>query len=80
MEIESLSLDSDEARSLGINVKKLRIVVILLSTLITATTVSVCGIIGWIGLIIPHWREWLSEMIIGTLFQLVVLWEQFIYY
>lgn len=57
-----LSLDSDEARSLGINVKKLRIVVILLSTLITATTVSVCGIIGWIGLIIPH----LARMVIGN--------------
>lgn len=57
-----LSLDSDEARSLGINVKKLRIGVILLSTLITATTVSVCGIIGWIGLIIPH----LARMVIGN--------------
>lgn len=49
-----LSLDQDEARSLGINVKRLRLIVILLATFMTAVSVSVCGIIGWIGLVIPH--------------------------
>lgn len=49
-----LSLDQDEARSLGINVQRLRLTVILLATLMTAVSVSVCGIIGWIGLVIPH--------------------------
>ena len=58
-----LSLDQDEARSLGINVKKLRLAAILLSTLMTAVTVSVCGIIGWIGLVIPH----IARLLIGSL-------------
>lgn len=49
-----LSLDEEEARSLGINVKRLRLVVIFLATMITAVTVSICGAIGWIGLVIPH--------------------------
>ena len=57
-----LSLNQDEARSLGINVRKLRLVVILLSTLMTAVTVSVCGIIGWIGLVIPH----IARLLIGN--------------
>lgn len=49
-----LSLDADEARSLGINVRNLRLIMILSATLMTAVTVSVCGIIGWIGLVVPH--------------------------
>ena len=50
-----LSLEEDEARSLGgVNVERLRIVIIIVSTLMTAVSVSLCGIIGWIGLVIPH--------------------------
>ena len=49
-----LSLNEDEARSLGIKVDQLRLVVIIVSTLMTAVSVSLCGIIGWIGLVIPH--------------------------
>ena len=49
-----LSLDEEEARSLGVNVDRLRLVVIVVSTLMTAVSVSLCGIIGWIGLVIPH--------------------------
>ena len=56
-----LSLEQEEARSLGINVKKLRLAVILIATIMTAVTVSVCGIIGWIGLVIPHIARLLIE-------------------
>lgn len=49
-----LSLDDDEARSLGININASRIIVIILCTIITAASVSVCGIVGWVGLVIPH--------------------------
>ena len=48
-----LSLDDDEARSLGININASRIMVIIFCTLITAASVSVCGIVGWVGLVIP---------------------------
>ena len=57
-----LSLDEEEARSLGINVIRLRVVVIGLATLITATTVSLCGIIQWIGLVIPH----IGRLLVGN--------------
>lgn len=49
-----LSLEEEEARSLGVNVERLRLVIIVVSTLMTAVSVSLCGIIGWIGLVIPH--------------------------
>lgn len=49
-----LSLSEEEAKSLGIRVEQLRIVIIVVSTLMTAVSVSLCGIIGWIGLVIPH--------------------------
>lgn len=49
-----LSLSEEEAKSLGVKVDQLRIVIIIVSTLMTAVSVSLCGIIGWIGLVIPH--------------------------
>ena len=49
-----LSLSEEEATSLGVNVNRLRVVIILTATLMTAVSVSLCGIIGWIGLVIPH--------------------------
>ena len=52
--INVLSLDKDEAKALGVNLQRSRIIVILACSIITAASVSVCGIIGWIGLVIPH--------------------------
>ncbi|MBL8520297.1 MAG: iron ABC transporter permease [Betaproteobacteria bacterium] len=49
-----LSLADDEARALGVNVPLLRAVVIACATLMTAAAVAIAGIIGWIGLLIPH--------------------------
>lgn len=49
-----LSLGDDEARALGVNVGFVRGVVIAAATLITAAAVSVSGVVGWIGLMIPH--------------------------
>lgn len=49
-----LSLGDDEARALGVNVAFVRTVVIAAATLVTAAAVSVSGVIGWIGLMIPH--------------------------
>ncbi|KNF08683.1 ABC-type Fe3+-siderophore transport system, permease component [Gottschalkia purinilytica] len=56
-----LSFGDEEARALGIDTKKLRIIVIICSTLMTASAVSVCGMIGWVGLVVPHF----SRMIVG---------------
>lgn len=49
-----LSLTEDEATSMGIDVKKLRIIIMIASTMITASSVAMCGQVGWIGLLIPH--------------------------
>ena len=49
-----LSLSEDEAKSSGIDIKKTRMLFILASTIITASCVSMCGQVGWIGLLIPH--------------------------
>ena len=59
--INILSLSEEEAQSLGINIQGLRLTVIATATLITASAVSLCGIIGWIGLIIPH----VARMVVG---------------
>jgi iron complex transport system permease protein len=52
--IDLLALSEDEARSLGLDVAKLRIAVIGCATLVTASAVAVAGVIGWVGLVIPH--------------------------
>ncbi|WP_439259139.1 FecCD family ABC transporter permease [Lonepinella sp. BR2930] len=49
-----LSLDDEEVTALGINIKRSRLIFILCATLMTSAVVSVTGIIGWVGLIIPH--------------------------
>lgn len=52
--INLLSLDDEEARALGAETGRLRIVLVVAATLVTAAAVSVSGIIGWIGLLVPH--------------------------
>ena len=52
--IDALAAGEDEARSMGVNVNLVKGVVIAASTLMTASAVSVAGIIGWIGMVVPH--------------------------
>ncbi len=52
--LDVLSLGDDEARSLGVPVTALRLGVIALATLLSALTVSMAGMIGWVGLLVPH--------------------------
>lgn len=52
--INLLTLGDEEARTMGVNARYLRTTVILSSTLVTAASVSVSGVIGWVGLVIPH--------------------------
>jgi iron complex transport system permease protein len=80
--INILTLGDDEARTMGINVQLLRLAVILCSTLITAASVSVSGMIGWVGLVIPHFSRKIvgnnykhlmpASMTLGALFLLIV--------
>lgn len=60
--INILSLPEDEARSLGINIRGMRLCVIICSAVITASVVSICGQIGWVGLLIPH----ICRMLFGS--------------
>ena len=56
-----LAMGDEEARSLGIETEKLKGLVIVCTTLITAAAVSVCGMVGWVGLVIPH----VGRMLVG---------------
>ncbi|MBE6949988.1 MAG: iron ABC transporter permease [Ruminococcaceae bacterium] len=49
-----LPLSEDEARSSGVNILVLRIVTVVCATMMTASCVSMCGQVGWVGLLIPH--------------------------
>lgn len=57
-----LSLQEDETKALGIDVRRLRTVVMVAATLATASCVSLCGQVGWIGLLIPH----IARMLYGS--------------
>ena len=77
-----LALGDDEARALGVDVPRLRILVIAAATLMTASVVAISGVIGWIGLMIPHIARMLvgpnfarllpAAMLLGAAFMLVV--------
>ncbi len=57
-----LTLSADEARAMGVHTDRLRLAVILSATVLTAAAVSVSGMIGWVGLVIPH----LSRRLVGN--------------
>lgn len=60
--INILTMGDEEASTMGVNTKRLRLAIIAAATLITAASVAVTGMIGWVGLVIPH----LSRMLIGS--------------
>jgi len=80
--INVLTLGDEEAYSIGVNAKALRLIVVFCATLITASAVSVSGTIGFVGLIVPHITRRLvgsnyryllpASLLIGALFLLVV--------
>ena len=80
--INILSLGDEEARTLGINARRLRLIIIVCSALITAASVAVSGIIGWVGLVIPHMARRMvgndykklipATMLFGATFMLLV--------
>ena len=49
-----LPLGEDEARSCGVNMTRLRIITVVCATMMTASCVSMCGQVGWVGLLVPH--------------------------
>lgn len=76
--IKLLTLNDDEAHTLGINVGRVRVIVIILTTIIVATIVSLVGIVAWIGLIVPHlvriiFKGSFKEVLIYSLFSGAIL-------
>jgi iron complex transport system permease protein len=77
-----LSLGDDEARALGVDVARVRAVVITAATLMTASVVAISGVIGWVGLMMPHIARMLAgpnfarllpvAMLLGAAFLLAV--------
>jgi iron complex transport system permease protein len=58
----------EEAQSLGVNTKSLRLLTIISATLVTAAVVSISGIIGWVGLLVPH----LARFLVGPNYRLLI--------
>lgn len=63
-----LSFGDEEARSMGVNTRRTRLLVILGSTLLASTSVAVAGIVGWIGLVIPH----LARAVVGPNYRVLL--------
>lgn len=62
--VNLMTLDDEEARALGVETGKLRVVLIASATLMAAAAVSISGTIGWIGLLVPH----VARMLVGPEF------------
>jgi len=59
--INVLSMGDDEARALGVETGRLRLAVIASATLATAAVTALAGVLGWVGLVIPH----IARMLVG---------------
>ncbi|MBP3223363.1 MAG: iron ABC transporter permease [Actinomycetaceae bacterium] len=66
--INILALGDEDAQSLGVNPKRMRYLLISVVALIVASTVAVAGVVGWIGLVIPH----LVRLLVGTDYRRVI--------
>lgn len=53
-QLNVITMGDDEARAMGVDPRKIRRWIAICSTLVTAAAVSVSGMIGWVGLVIPH--------------------------
>ncbi|MFV0492637.1 MAG: FecCD family ABC transporter permease [Pseudorhodobacter sp.] len=63
-QINVMAVGADEARMLGIDVRVTRLALILAATLMTASAVSIAGIVGWVGLVVPH----IARLLVGSSF------------
>jgi iron complex transport system permease protein len=80
--INALSFGDEEAKSMGIDIKQTRMIILGCATLLTATAVCLCGVFSWVGLIIPHICRFLvgpnyrglmpASFLMGGLFMMVV--------
>lgn len=59
--INVVAMGEDEAKALGVDTNKLRALIIVCSTVVTAAAVCISGMIGWVGLVIPH----IGRMLVG---------------
>jgi iron complex transport system permease protein len=71
--INLLALPDDEARALGVDTARLRTLVVAAATLMTAAVVAISGIIGWVGLLIPHAARLLVGPDFGRLLPLAMV-------
>lgn len=81
-QLNVLTMGDDEAKTIGINAKRIRLIIIISATMVTAASVSVSGMIEWVGLIIPHLTRKIvgdnykhlmpASMILGSIFLLLV--------
>lgn len=80
--INILTMGDDEASTMGVDARRIRLVVVIAATLVTAASVAVSGMIGWVGLVIPHLCRFIvgcdyrklmpASMLMGASFLLVV--------
>jgi iron complex transport system permease protein len=62
--LDVMSLGEEEATALGVDVRLIRSAIIIGATLMTAAAVAVSGIVGWVGLLVPH----LARLLVGPAF------------
>lgn len=67
-QLNVLSFGEEEAKSLGVNTGRVRLAVIFAATLVVASSVAVSGIIGWVGLVIPH----LARAVVGPNYKVLL--------
>ncbi len=66
--MQLLAFDDTEVRTMGVDVKRMRVVTVGLTTLLTAIIVSFCGVVGFVGFLVPH----LARRIVGPQFKVLL--------
>ena len=64
-QIDTLAAGEEEAAAMGVNVGAVKLAVVSASTLMTVSAVSICGIVGWVGMVVPH----IARLLVGASYQ-----------
>lgn len=73
-DLDLVALGDDSARNLGVNMTRVRLIILAATTLMTGAVVSVTGIIGFIGLVVPHMVRGIAGPAHAVLLPLCAVW------
>lgn len=67
-QINVMAFGEEEAQALGVNTRRVRMIIIVCATMLTASSIAMCGMVGWVGLTMPH----ITRLMVGPNYKVLL--------